>query len=253
MRKTLTGFWRASACTASVCTGAFVLAAVATLVTLGVSLGGENVALVPLVVTYASLVGMVPLLWALKGQPTRRAAWLSFVAGMAFFNATFWWVNTAMAVFGGIPLFLSIPVLQLLVAWCAMHWALAGAVQARLQSSLGLPSWLAVPTAWAACELMRNYFMSGYPWANLGYATTRNLYFSQVAALGGVVAPALIYLAFNAAPPLRNGWAVPSRWHWPAPGSTSRSTSTSVPMPRRPPWPISARSAATPGARRTCT
>src|SRR5256885_14587648 len=31
-----------------------------------------------------------------------------------------------------------------------------------------------------------------------------------MAALGGVVAPALIFLAFNAAPPLRNGWAVPT-------------------------------------------
>jgi NhaA family Na+:H+ antiporter len=41
-------------------------------------------------------------------------------------------------------------------------------------------------------------------------AQPRQALLPVMAALGGVVAPALIFLAFNAAPPLRNGWAVPT-------------------------------------------
>ncbi|WP_280188131.1 Na+/H+ antiporter NhaA [Delftia sp. PS-11] len=41
-------------------------------------------------------------------------------------------------------------------------------------------------------------------------AQPRQALLPVIAALGGVAAPALIYLAFNTAPPLRNGWAVPT-------------------------------------------
>jgi apolipoprotein N-acyltransferase len=131
-------------------------------------------------------IGMVPLYFALDGQTPRRSLWLGFLAGMAFFNTTFWWVNVAMTTFGGIPNFLSVPVLQLLVAWCALHWGLAGWASSHLQRRFGWPLWITLPVAWCATELMRNYFMSGYPWTNLGYATSRDLAFAQVASLGGV-------------------------------------------------------------------
>ena len=52
---------------------------------------------------------------------------------------------------------------------------------------------------WCASELMRNYFMSGYPWANLGYASSRDLWFAQVAALGGIYLIAFCLALANSA------------------------------------------------------
>jgi len=52
-------------------TGAFTLAVIASLVTFGISAAGQDVPVVPLVITYLSLVGMVPLLiacGALQGE-----------------------------------------------------------------------------------------------------------------------------------------------------------------------------------------
>ena len=84
-------------------------------------------------------VGLVPLLACIDGVSPRRALGLGLLAGMAFFNMTFWWVNVAMTTFGGIPNFLSIPVLEMLVAWCALHWALACWAARHLGRSWGLP------------------------------------------------------------------------------------------------------------------
>lgn len=143
-------------------------------------------------------VGLIPLCWAIDGLTPKRAFGLAFLGGMAFFNMTFWWVNVAMTTFGGIPNFLSIPVLQMLVAWCALHWGLAGWSASLIQRRFGWPLWRVLPFTWAATELMRNYFMSGYPWANLGYATSRDLWFSQVAGLGGIYFIAFVLLLVNA-------------------------------------------------------
>jgi apolipoprotein N-acyltransferase len=143
-------------------------------------------------------VGLVPLCAAIDGLDPRRAFGLGVLGGMAFFNMTFWWVNVAMTTFGGIPNALSIPVLQMLVGWCALHWGLATWCASLLQRRFGLPMWLALPAPWAATELMRNYFMSGYPWANLGDATTRDLPFAQVAGLGGPYLIAFVLLLVNA-------------------------------------------------------
>ena len=143
-------------------------------------------------------VGLIPLCWAIDRQSPKRAFWLGLLGGMAFFNMTFWWVNVAMTTFGGIPNVLSIPVLQLLVGWCAFHWGLAALFAALLQRRFGWPMWRVLPATWTAAELMRNYFMSGYPWANLGYATSRDLWFSQVAGVGGVYLIAFVLVLCNA-------------------------------------------------------
>src|SRR5215468_11088244 len=72
-----------------------------------------------------AFVCLVPMLLAIR----RLSPWRSFagglLAGMVFFTGAFWWVNVAMVTFGGMPNWLSIPALELLVLWCAFHWAVA--------------------------------------------------------------------------------------------------------------------------------
>ncbi|MGO9829945.1 MAG: apolipoprotein N-acyltransferase [Myxococcaceae bacterium] len=133
-----------------------------------------------------AFVCLVPLLWALRGLRTRKAFAAGLLAGVAFFNGTFWWVNVAMTTFGGMPNYLSIPALELLILYCAFHWALGAWAVRTMDVHLGWPAGWTVGPVWMSVELLRNYSLSGYPWTNLGYSQARNLYFSQIASLAGV-------------------------------------------------------------------
>ncbi|HET9036601.1 MAG TPA: hypothetical protein VFN45_10360, partial [Myxococcaceae bacterium] len=72
-----------------------------------------------------AFVCLVPMLLAIRRLSPWRAFGAGMIAGMVFFTGAFWWVNVAMVTFGGMPNWLSIPALELLVAWCAFHWAIA--------------------------------------------------------------------------------------------------------------------------------
>jgi apolipoprotein N-acyltransferase len=133
-----------------------------------------------------AFVCLVPLLWTLRGLRTKKAFAAGLIAGFAFFNGTFWWVNVAMTTFGGMPNWMSIPALELLIFYCAFHWALGAWAVRTMDVHLGWPMGVTVGPVWMAIELLRNYSLSGFPWTNLGYSQARNLWFSQIAALAGV-------------------------------------------------------------------
>ncbi|MHB8874172.1 MAG: apolipoprotein N-acyltransferase [Myxococcaceae bacterium] len=146
-----------------------------------------------------AFVCLLPALVAMRGLRPGKAFLTGFLAGMVFFTGTFWWVNVAMTTFGGMPNFLSVPALELLVAWCAVHWGLAFGLTRFFAERNGWPVGLTFAPVWMATELMRNYFCSGYPWANLGYSQARNLYFSQVAAVVGIYGIAFLIALVNGA------------------------------------------------------
>ena len=146
-----------------------------------------------------AFVCLVPALVAMRGLRPGKAFLTGFLAGMCFFTGTFWWVNVAMTTFGGMPNFLSVPALELLVAWCALHWGIAFGLTRFFEEKNGWPVGLTFAPVWMATELMRNYFCSGYPWANLGYTQARHLWFSQVAAVVGIYGIAFVVALVNGA------------------------------------------------------
>jgi apolipoprotein N-acyltransferase len=104
-----------------------------------------------------------------------------------------------MATFGGMPLWLSIIALELLVAWCAFHWGLALGLARFLSERNGWPVGLTLAPIWMATELLRNYFCSGFSWANLGYSQARHLWFSQIASAVGIYGVAFVIAWVNGA------------------------------------------------------
>ncbi|HEY6003505.1 MAG TPA: apolipoprotein N-acyltransferase, partial [Anaeromyxobacter sp.] len=145
-------------------------------------------------------VALVPAILAVRSAPTWRGAFSrGLVAGIAFFYAAIWWVSHAMTSFGGLPLALSLLALTLLVLYMAVHWAVAFAVSWKIRDALGWPLWTHLPFVWAALELSRNYFLTGFPWANLGYTQARTLPVAQLAAVAGVYAIAALVVLVNAA------------------------------------------------------
>lgn len=144
-------------------------------------------------------VALIPLLWALgRARSVRSAAGLGFAAGLAYFYAAIHWVSHAMTAFGGLPRWIAFIGLSLLVAFMAAHWALATAAAFVVRRALGWPAWVHLPVIWTATELLRNYLITGFPWANLGYTQVRTLPVAQLAALGGVYAIAWLVVLVNA-------------------------------------------------------
>jgi apolipoprotein N-acyltransferase len=144
-------------------------------------------------------IGLVPALWALEGAPRARVAFaLGLAAGLAFFFAAIHWVSHAMTAFGGLPASLSLLALTLLVLYMAVHWGAAFAVSWKIRDALGWPLWRHLPFVWAASELSRNYLLTGFPWANLGYTQVRTLPVAQLASLTGVYGIAALVVLVNA-------------------------------------------------------
>ena len=143
-------------------------------------------------------VALVPLLFAVEQAPrARRAFALGFVGGLAYFFAAIYWVSHAMTAFGGLPLWLSLVALTLLVAFMAAHWGGALAVAWWIRRRLGWPLWALMPPVWTAFELLRNYSLSGFPWGNLGYTQARGPV-AQLAAVTGVYGIAALVVLVNA-------------------------------------------------------
>jgi apolipoprotein N-acyltransferase len=151
---------------------------------------------------WIAFIGWAPLLVCVEGAGSRRAAGLGFVAGLAFFLATIWWVINTMTTYGRMPLALSLVALVLLAsilaAYTAMFaWLLTlGRVRLRLPDGL-LP--IVAAALWTAGEFIRTYLFSGFPWALLGYTQYRQATVRLLAAATGVYGISALVLLVNGA------------------------------------------------------
>jgi apolipoprotein N-acyltransferase len=109
------------------------------------------------------------LLW--RDAAPARAAWQGFLFGLGMFGVGVSWVYVSMHNFGNMPAPLAAFATLLLVAGLALYPALLGFVQAKLRR--GPEAWhalLILPGLWTLFEWWRGWFLSGFPWLNLGYS-----------------------------------------------------------------------------------
>lgn len=100
-----------------------------------------------------------------------RAAWRGFLFGFGMFGVGVSWVYVSMHNFGNMPAPLAAFATALLVAGLAFYPALLGYLQARLFHRVGmLHALLVLPALWVLFEWWRGWFLSGFPWLNLGYS-----------------------------------------------------------------------------------
>ena len=144
-------------------------------------------------------VGLSPAFVALEAAAgSLEALALGVVAGLAAFYVAIYWVSHAMTAFGGLPLWLALLGLTLLVLYMAVHWGLAFWGSFVVRRRLGLPLWTHLPVIWVATEFLRNHLFTGFPWADLGYTQARHPVVAQLASLFGVYAIAGLVVLVNA-------------------------------------------------------
>ena len=105
----------------------------------------------------------------------RRALRRGFLFGLGMFGVGVNWVFVSMYEYGGVSLLLSLFLTTLLVAFLALFPAVLAYLLVRWFPFTGAAAavWrLAVvfPAGWVMFEWIRGWFLTGFPWLNLGYS-----------------------------------------------------------------------------------
>ncbi|HLD13878.1 MAG TPA: apolipoprotein N-acyltransferase [Burkholderiales bacterium] len=132
------------------------------------------------------LPALLFLLW-LDVTPT-RAAWRGFLFGLGMFGVGVSWVYVSLHDFGHMPVPLAALATFLFVVVLALYPALLGFIQARWFDAQGRANaasagragaadrqrpthaLLVLPALWVLFEWVRSWFLTGFPWLNLGYS-----------------------------------------------------------------------------------
>ena len=100
-----------------------------------------------------------------------RAAWRGYLFGLGMFGVGVSWVYVSMHLYGNMPAPLAGFAVFLFVAGLSLYPAFLGWLQARLFPKTG--SWhfiVVLPALWVLFEWTRGWFLTGFPWLNLGYS-----------------------------------------------------------------------------------
>lgn len=121
-------------------------------------------------VLYPSFVGLFILLRHLQ-QHGQKVFLISFIFNLSMFIATIHWVYVSMDLFGGMPSFVSASLIVLLCAYLALFPTLALWVSHKLPvHSETIRLFLILPSFWLVMDWVRGWFLTGFPWAYLGYS-----------------------------------------------------------------------------------
>lgn len=143
---------------------------------------------------------LVPLFFAMKGSPPRRAFMLSAVAAFVYYGLSLWWIYTAMNTYGHLNPFISLGVLILMLVVVATHISLAPFFSSWIENKCGIKSFWTLPLFWVVFEFSRNYTpCNGFPWGNI--TNTQYAYLPVIQIVDVVGIYGLVYLMI-----LVNAW-----------------------------------------------
>jgi apolipoprotein N-acyltransferase len=146
---------------------------------------------------FLAWIALVPLLYAIEGKGSYQSFKLGFLAGVISFLGILYWIIVAVHTYGNVPLILSGLILLLLVAYLSLFIGAFTFLTRFIQIRLGLQTFLFTPILWVALEYLRSFFLTGFPWANLGYSQYLNLPFIQIADITGAYGLSFIILLVN--------------------------------------------------------
>ena len=127
----------------------------------------------------------VPLLLAIGRKSPAKAFRLGFVAGLTAYGGLLYWLNIVMVTYGKLHWSVSVCLYLTLAAYIALYVA-GVAFFVRKGEVAGLSPLLSFPVMWVGLEYVRSFFLTGFPWASLGYSQYRLLPLIQIADITGV-------------------------------------------------------------------
>ncbi len=108
------------------------------------------------------------LLWTQEGEGPRFGS--GFAYGLGLMGTGVSWLHVSIAQFGDLGWLFPLVVTGGFIAVVAFYYGLVGWLAARLPVSRGVSLVLLLPALWTAAEWLRGWFLTGFPWMQLGYA-----------------------------------------------------------------------------------
>ncbi len=156
-------------------------------------------------------IGLVPVLW-LALDDGRRAGWIGYSFGVGHFSTTFYWLNEVFlpgpiglgaicAVFPAAWAFLARHMVRNLrytrATDLAPKYGERTTFRPRLRPGARCLLILLLPTTWCTLEWCRSWFLSGFPWNQLGISQWSSAWVLPVAAYTGVYGISFLIVATN--------------------------------------------------------
>lgn len=134
----------------------------------------------------ASIGLLVAIPFLLKESPKKRFV-LGWVFGTGYFLGVLFWIAYAVQTFGGIHPGVSLLILFSLVCYCGLYWAIWSLICGH-ESIKQLPLFrkiLVWASAFTFLEVCRQFFLTGFPWGELGHAFYFSSFVSAAASIFG--------------------------------------------------------------------
>ncbi len=145
----------------------------------------------------AAWCALVPLLFVVEGSTPRAAFGYGFLSGVVRFAGVLYWLVQTMALYGNLPVSISTLIYLLLVITCGLFDAVFAMGVARLRKE-GMNMVLFTPCLWVSLEWIRSVFMTGFPWASLGYSQYLFHPLIQIADITGMYGVSFLVVMGNA-------------------------------------------------------
>lgn len=101
----------------------------------------------------------------------KRVMWRGWLFGCGFFGVGVSWVYVSIHEHGFAPVWLASLITGLFVAFLGLYFAAQAWIYRRLFPNPSRLAWcVGFPVLWALWEWFRAWFLSGFPWLNLGYS-----------------------------------------------------------------------------------
>ncbi|MBL7157923.1 MAG: apolipoprotein N-acyltransferase [Candidatus Omnitrophica bacterium] len=139
----------------------------------------------PFNIGFLAWFSFIPFFFAIENQDTKKRFTLGYFYGFLFFGAILYWLFK-----------ISVPGALILVILLALAPAIFSAL---CSSSLvsRLSSFVFVPAAWIFTEYMRSHFLTGFPWALLGYSQSYNIPTIQISDITGPYGVSFLIVLIN--------------------------------------------------------
>ena len=118
-------------------------------------------------------------------------------AGVVFFAGTCYWITETMMIYGGVSTVESIGIGLLFALTFAFHIVLVGIPVWLAIQRWGPIGMLAAAPVWVTVELLRTYWVSGFPWMLFGYALVPFSGILQIVTWTGIYGLSFIAVAVS--------------------------------------------------------
>ena len=136
---------------------------------------------------YGAWIALVPLFLILASVDSKKAFTFSYITGVVFFTLTIYWIS-----------FVSALGMVLLVLYLSLYVAVFGVLTNWLFRRLKFPLALIAPPVWVLLEFTRGHFLTGFPWALLGYSQYKQITLIQSASFISVYGISCLIVLINA-------------------------------------------------------